>query len=45
MILICTLIIILASTLSKKTNKDREKRSAFECGFDPKGSARLPFSL
>ncbi|KAG7172573.1 NADH-ubiquinone oxidoreductase chain 3-like 8 [Homarus americanus] len=38
-------VIILASILSKKLITDREKNSPFECGFDPKGSARLPFSL
>lgn len=38
-------VIILASLLAKKTIIDREKNSPFECGFDPKGSARLPFSL
>nr|YP_010988667.1 NADH dehydrogenase subunit 3 [Allanaspides hickmani]WOR80972.1 NADH dehydrogenase subunit 3 [Allanaspides hickmani]WOR80985.1 NADH dehydrogenase subunit 3 [Allanaspides hickmani] len=40
-----TLLMLLASSLSKKTLLDREKTSPFECGFDPKGSARLPFSL
>nr|QNE85856.1 NADH dehydrogenase subunit 3 [Platypalpus cursitans] len=38
-------VMILASILSKKTFMDREKNSPFECGFDPKSSARLPFSL
>nr|QNP10116.1 NADH dehydrogenase subunit 3 [Ochthebius colveranus] len=38
-------VMILASILSKKTFMDREKSSPFECGFDPKSSARLPFSI
>nr|WNH42340.1 NADH dehydrogenase subunit 3 [Neoperla gibbosa]WNH42341.1 NADH dehydrogenase subunit 3 [Neoperla gibbosa] len=44
-ITICVIIMILASLLSKKTVIDREKSSPFECGFDPKSSSRLPFSL
>nr|QAX91239.1 NADH dehydrogenase subunit 3 [Schedorhinotermes sarawakensis] len=43
-ITITTILMILASLVSKKVNKDREKSSPFECGFDPKNSARLPFS-
>jgi hypothetical protein len=39
------IIIILTTVLSKKNIEDREKRSPFECGFDPKRTARLPFSL
>nr|YP_009559301.1 NADH dehydrogenase subunit 3 [Euphausia superba]ACH78210.1 NADH dehydrogenase subunit 3 [Euphausia superba]AEX54932.1 NADH dehydrogenase subunit 3 [Euphausia superba]AEX54981.1 NADH dehydrogenase subunit 3 [Euphausia superba]AOW69003.1 NADH dehydrogenase subunit 3 [Euphausia superba]BAD16766.1 NADH dehydrogenase subunit 3 [Euphausia superba] len=42
---ISILVMTIASILSKKTISDREKNSPFECGFDPKGSARLPFSL
>nr|AVN67565.1 NADH dehydrogenase subunit 3 [Rhyparobia sp. B054] len=43
--ILATIIMMLASTLSKKNIEDREKSSPFECGFDPKSSARLPFSL
>nr|YP_010835982.1 NADH dehydrogenase subunit 3 [Perlomyia levanidovae]WGC89501.1 NADH dehydrogenase subunit 3 [Perlomyia levanidovae] len=44
-IIICTVVMMLASILSKKSIIDREKSSPFECGFDPKSSSRLPFSL
>nr|YP_009351761.1 NADH dehydrogenase subunit 3 [Nasutitermes macrocephalus]AQP30617.1 NADH dehydrogenase subunit 3 [Nasutitermes macrocephalus] len=43
-LLLSTAIMILATLISKKINEDREKSSPFECGFDPKNSARLPFS-
>nr|WKU83766.1 NADH dehydrogenase subunit 3 [Argyra sp.] len=44
-IFISSAVMILASIISKKSIIDREKSSPFECGFDPKSSARLPFSL
>nr|WAB69689.1 NADH dehydrogenase subunit 3 [Coelophthinia sp. 1 JPL-2022a] len=46
-IILCISIITmsLASILSKKSHMDREKCSPFECGFDPKSSSRIPFSL
>nr|YP_010990331.1 NADH dehydrogenase subunit 3 [Sinolapotamon palmatum]WOW98747.1 NADH dehydrogenase subunit 3 [Sinolapotamon palmatum] len=40
-----SIIMITTSILAKKTISDREKNSPYECGFDPKGSSRLPFSL
>nr|AST10263.1 NADH dehydrogenase subunit 3 [Parankylopteryx sp. YJ-2017] len=46
MILLISLITMtIGSILSKKTFFDREKNSPFECGFDPKSSARMSFSL
>nr|QUQ05867.1 NADH dehydrogenase subunit 3 [Coleophora therinella] len=43
--IISNLMMFLSIILSKKSFMDREKCSPFECGFDPKSSARIPFSL
>nr|YP_002456391.1 NADH dehydrogenase subunit 3 [Atractomorpha sinensis]ABX11511.1 NADH dehydrogenase subunit 3 [Atractomorpha sinensis] len=43
-LLIPTLVMFVSKTLSKKNN-NREKSSPFECGFDPKSSARMPLSI
>jgi len=40
-----SLLVYVNSVLAKKRIQEREKPSAFECGFDPKRSSRLPFSL
>nr|YP_009473420.1 NADH dehydrogenase subunit 3 [Choristoneura occidentalis]YP_009516301.1 NADH dehydrogenase subunit 3 [Choristoneura pinus pinus]AVI57891.1 NADH dehydrogenase subunit 3 [Choristoneura occidentalis]AYA73160.1 NADH dehydrogenase subunit 3 [Choristoneura pinus pinus] len=44
-IILSNIIMFLSMILSKKSFSDREKSSPFECGFDPKSSARVPFSL
>nr|AND96132.1 NADH deshydrogenase subunit 3 [Onthophagus cuniculus] len=43
--IICNILIMLSSIISKKSFSDREKSSPFECGFDPKSFSRMPFSL
>nr|YP_010714892.1 NADH dehydrogenase subunit 3 [Callimerus chinensis]WDE20706.1 NADH dehydrogenase subunit 3 [Callimerus chinensis] len=44
-LMIALILMMIASIITKKTFMDREKNSPFECGFDPKSSARIPFSL
>nr|YP_010335532.1 NADH dehydrogenase subunit 3 [Leiognathus brevirostris]UNI91571.1 NADH dehydrogenase subunit 3 [Leiognathus brevirostris]BAQ20832.1 NADH dehydrogenase subunit 3 [Nuchequula nuchalis] len=40
-----SVILAMVSFWLPQMNPDYEKLSPYECGFDPLGSARLPFSL
>nr|YP_010384455.1 NADH dehydrogenase subunit 3 [Amynthas seungpanensis]UGW52614.1 NADH dehydrogenase subunit 3 [Amynthas seungpanensis] len=49
MLMICMtipMIVLLAAwVLAARSTEDREKSTPFECGFDPKNMARIPFSM
>nr|ABQ00696.1 NADH dehydrogenase subunit 3 [Xiphorhynchus pardalotus pardalotus] len=40
-----SIILTMLNFWLAQTNPDSEKLSPYECGFDPLGSARLPFSI
>nr|YP_001491377.1 NADH dehydrogenase subunit 3 [Triacanthus biaculeatus]BAF51901.1 NADH dehydrogenase subunit 3 [Triacanthus biaculeatus] len=42
---VLSIILVLVSFWLPQITPDYEKLSPYECGFDPLGSARLPFSL
>lgn len=44
-ILIPMAVLLAAWVLSGRSTEDREKSTPFECGFDPKTTARIPFSI
>lgn len=43
-VIIPMVVLIITLLINTRSTKDREKASPFECGFDPKNTARLPFS-
>lgn len=45
LLILCLLLLVIGLFLEEKDEFKREKNTPFECGFDPKGSARSSFSL
>nr|WNH20224.1 NADH dehydrogenase subunit 3 [Cirripectes obscurus] len=43
--MVLSIILALVSFWLPQMSPDHEKLSPYECGFDPLGSARLPFSM
>nr|BAJ24458.1 NADH dehydrogenase subunit 3 [Pulchriphyllium giganteum] len=43
--LITNIIMMTIAITSKKMAMDRDKPTPIECGFEPKSSSRMPFSL
>nr|YP_010219085.1 NADH dehydrogenase subunit 3 [Metrocoris esakii]UBY46238.1 NADH dehydrogenase subunit 3 [Metrocoris esakii] len=43
--MISLLLMMICFSISKKSKNNREKMTPFECGFDPKSSSRMPFSM
>nr|NP_203708.1 NADH dehydrogenase subunit 3 [Osteoglossum bicirrhosum]BAB64384.1 NADH dehydrogenase subunits 3 [Osteoglossum bicirrhosum] len=43
--ILLTILLAMVSFWIPQMSPDTEKLSPYECGFDPLGSARLPFSL
>nr|YP_011010439.1 NADH dehydrogenase subunit 3 [Halovelia malaya]WPW47054.1 NADH dehydrogenase subunit 3 [Halovelia malaya] len=44
-VMISMILMMLCLMISKKDKNNREKMTPFECGFDPKSSSRMPFSM
>ena len=44
-LIIPVVVLSIALIISFRSFEDREKCSPFECGFDPKRNARIPFSM